>query len=137
MTRTWGGRWSRPAFARRHTQREGMNGTEARYAAHLDQLIQAGAVQWWAFESVKVLIGGGSFYRPDFIVQLADGMLELHEVKGFMTEAARLRIKVAASRYPFVFKVVRAVPKKRQAQAGEWEVEVIGDTEVHSEDVEA
>lgn len=123
------GKFSRPAFARRHHTREGMNATEKRYSEHLDQLIQSGSATWWAFEVIKVEIGSGSFYRPDFVVQLADGSVELHEVKGYMTEAARLRIKVAASRYPFVFKVIRELPKKHRVSGKQWEVEVVGGEE--------
>jgi len=40
---------------------------------------------------------------------LASGELECHEVKGFWRDDARVKIKVAASIYPFRFVAVRKV----------------------------
>ena len=37
---------------------------------------------------------------------LASGELEMHEVKGFWREDARLKIKVAAEQFPFRFVAV-------------------------------
>ena len=49
-----------------------------------------------------------------------DGILEMHEVKGFWQDDARVKIKVAASIYPFRFVAVKARAKKH---GGGWEVE--------------
>jgi hypothetical protein len=85
----------------------GMNDWERRYATHLTVLQRGGIVQWWAYEALRFKLGRGAWFKPDFAVLLADGTLELHEVKGHWREAARVRIKVAASMYPFRFVVVR------------------------------
>jgi hypothetical protein len=50
----------------------------------------------------------------------ADGVLEMHEVKGFWQDDARVKIKVAASIYPFRFVAVTARAKKH---GGGWERE--------------
>jgi hypothetical protein len=47
-------------------------------------------------------------------------VLEMHEVKGFWQDDARVKIKVAASIYPFRFVAVTARAKKH---GGGWAVE--------------
>jgi hypothetical protein len=51
---------------------------------------------------------------------LANGELELHEVKGFWQDDARVKIKIAADLYPMRFIAVRAKLKK---EGGGWVVE--------------
>ena len=97
-----------------------MNRTESAYAAHLDLLRAAGEVQWHRFEGVKLRLADSTFYTPDFAVMAADGVLEMHEVKGFWTDDARVKIKVAADQYPFRFIAFRARPK---GKGGGWERE--------------
>jgi len=46
----------------------------------------------------------------------SDGLLEMHEVKGFMQDDANVKLKVAASLYPFVFKIIR------KGKAGIWNI---------------
>lgn len=130
--RTVGGKHHAPAFAARHIKHDGMNGLERAYAAKLDRDIAAGTVLWWAFDAIKLLVADDphqpSFYRIDFLVQAADMVLELHETKGFLTEAARLRCKIAASSYPFRFKLVRRLAKKDiKAGGSEWDIVTMGD----------
>lgn len=50
----------------------------------------------------------------------ADGVLELHEVKGFWSDDARVKIKVAADRFPFRFRAFKARAKRH---GGGWAVE--------------
>jgi hypothetical protein len=80
-----------------------MNGTECDYAAHLRARQAAGEVLWHAFEPVKLRLAEATFYAPDFLVMIKDGSLECHEVKGFWRDDARVKIKVAASLFPFRF----------------------------------
>jgi hypothetical protein len=87
-----------------------MNGTEAAYADLLTLRQAGGEVAGWWFEALKLRLAGNTFYTPDFLVQLADGLLELHEVKGFWRDDARVKIKVAAAQYPlFPFVAVQRV----------------------------
>lgn len=98
-----------------------MNKTEAAYAATLDARRYAGEVAWFKFEGVKLRLADNTFYTPDFAVMLANGALEMHEVKGFWQDDARAKIKIAADLYPMLFVAVRAKPKK---EGGGWAVEV-------------
>lgn len=89
-----------------------MNKTEAAYSAHLELLRHAGDVQWIRFEGLKLRLADNTFYTPDFAVMASDGVMECHEVKGFWTDDARVKIKCAADQYPFRFRAVKAKPKK-------------------------
>lgn len=89
-----------------------MNKTEAAYGAHLELLKAAGEVLWYRFEGVKLRLADATFYSPDFAVMAKDGVMEMHEVKGFWTDDARVKIKVAASMYPFRFLAIKALPRK-------------------------
>ncbi|MCK1718883.1 DUF1064 domain-containing protein [Bradyrhizobium sp. 141] len=80
-----------------------MNKTEAKYDSHLWDLRRTGDVLWHKFEGVKLRLADNTFYTPDFAVMLADGTMEMHETKGFWEDDARVKIKVAASLYPFRF----------------------------------
>lgn len=93
-----------------------MNKTEAAYDAHLSLLQRAGEVLWHKFEGVKLRLADKTFYTCDFVVLPNSGLLEMHEVKGFWQDDARVKIKVAASLYPFKFVAVRK-------KGGNWERE--------------
>jgi hypothetical protein len=95
-----------------------MNKTEAAYARYLEARLVAGEILWYSYESMKFRLAGKTFYTPDFPVMLADGSMEMHEVKGFWEEDARVKIKVAAELFPFRF-----VGVQRQGQTG-WKFEV-------------
>lgn len=97
-----------------------MNLLEAAYAADLELKRVAGAILWYAFDSIKLRLADNTFYTPDFLVMRADGEIELHEVKGHWEDDARVKIKVAADKYPFRFIAVTKLPKKH---GGGWRVE--------------
>jgi len=97
-----------------------MNKTEAAYGRHLEERKHAGEVLWFCFEGLKFRLADNTFYTPDYPVLLADLSMEIHEVKGFWQDDARVKIKVAASMFPFKFKAVTAKAKKA---GGGWEVE--------------
>ena len=89
-----------------------MNKTEAAYAAHLALLQSAGEILWHRFEGVKLRLADNTFYTPDFAVMAADGVIEMHEVKGFWQDDARAKIKIAADQYPFRFIAFKVRAKK-------------------------
>lgn len=97
-----------------------LNKTEIAYSEHLNRLQYAGDVLWFKFEGVKLRLADNTFYSPDFAVMLATGELEMHEVKGFWQEDARVKIKVAADMYPFRFIAVKVKAKK---DGGGWSIE--------------
>ena len=82
-----------------------MNKLEAAYSASLSQMVVAGEIDSFMFESMKLVLADRTSYMPDFLVFNKDGFIEFHEVKGFWESAARIKIKVAAKMFPqFQFK---------------------------------
>ena len=84
-----------------------MNKTEAAYAAYLDSLKKDGVIADYRFEAVKLRLAEKTFYTPDFMVLMPDFSFEMHEVKGFWEDDARVKIKVAAAQFPFKFVAIR------------------------------
>ena len=97
-----------------------MNKTEAAYAAYLERRKIAGEVAWYKFEGIKLRLADNTFLTLDFPVMLANGQMEMHEVKGFWQDDAKVKMKVAADLYPFRFIAVRPLPKR---DGGGWKVE--------------
>ncbi len=85
-----------------------MNKTETRYFNYLQMRQKAGEIAEIRFEAFKLRLADRTFYTPDFDVMLADGMLEFHEVKGYMEDDAAIKLKVVAELFQaFRFKLVR------------------------------
>ena len=104
------------SFALGHLKAGAMNKTEAAYSERLQLRQIAGEILWYKFEGIKLRLADATFYSPDFAVMLSSGEMEIHEVKGFWQDDARVKIKVAAELYPFRF---IAVTKS----AGGWKTE--------------
>ena len=96
-----------------------MNGTEAAYAVHLDTRKAAREILDYWFEAMTFKLADGCRYTPDFVVQMADGLIEVHEVKGHWEDDALVKIKVAAEMFPFRF---LAVQKIAQKAGGGWAI---------------
>jgi hypothetical protein len=90
-----------------------MNKTEQAYEARLEMLHRLGEILWYAFEPLKLRLADGCFYEIDFLVLTKERALEVHEVKGYWTDDALVKIKVAAETFPFRFVAV-------QLRKGEW-----------------
>lgn len=100
-----------------------LNKTELAYQAHLDKLRMVGEVLWYRFEPFRFQLAEKTTYTADFLVQLASGHLEVHEVKGFWTDDARVKIKVAAAMFPvFQFVAVMKVDEGKGKDPS-WKVE--------------
>ena len=99
-----------------------MNKTEQSYAEFLEEKRLQKLVAWYKFEGVKLRLADNTFYSPDFAVMLTNGQMQMHEVKGFWQDDARVKIKVAADLYPFEFIAVKAKAKK---DGGGWAKEEI------------
>lgn len=106
--------------ARAIKRRDRMNKLEADYAAHLESLRRNGEIAMWMYEPLKLNLAPGQAcsYTPDFMVVSRDNVLELHEVKGFWEDDARVKIKVAADKFPFVFV---AVSRRRKSDPWRYE----------------
>ncbi len=101
---------------------KGMNKTELRYSIFLELQRRAGVVVWFRYEGMTLKMGYDLRYTPDFIVMMASGAIQFHEVKGakkdgkpHVQDDARAKIAMAAELYPFEFLMVW--PGTR----GEWE----------------
>lgn len=85
-----------------------MNKTEGRHAWNLEALLRCEPreIAWYGFEVIKLFIGmtpegRQMWYTPDFLVQLPDGTLEIHEVKGgYVTEDSYVKLTAAARMFP-------------------------------------
>lgn len=73
---------------------------EAEYAGQLELRKRAGDVTDYGYERITLRLPGGVRYTPDFDVLRADGAVELHEVKGWLREVARDRLRSAVATYP-------------------------------------
>lgn len=107
-------------YARAIKLANGMNSLEQKYSEYLDELVRSGSICWWAFEPIKLKLAEKTHYCPDFLVQTADCELQVHEVKGFWRDDARVKIKVAASMFPFRFIAVTPIAKNK---GGGWQIE--------------
>ena len=95
-----------------------MNKTEARYAERLEVLKAAGDVLGWHFEGVTLRLAKRTTYTPDFMVVKPD-CIEIHEVKGFWRDDARVKWKTAAEMFPwFRFLAIQ------EAKGGGWKIEI-------------
>lgn len=106
---------TRKARARPRPVPGSMNKTEQRYLAEvLEPAVADGTYRSARFEALKLRLAAKTFYSPDFqVVNDETGEIELHEVKGFWEDDARVKIKVAAAQFP-EFRFVAVQYKKGQ-----------------------
>lgn len=105
------------ATKKRKAANGGMNDTEAAFNEHLRRRAERNEFLAFGFHQRSLLIAKGAKYTPDFVVLENDGTTTYYEVKGskrtkpskrfplggivpVATEAAKVRIKVAAEKYP-------------------------------------
>lgn len=97
------------------------NKTEIAYEEKvLKPALQAGEILWYRFEPISLKLAQNTHYRPDFMVLTRNRELEVHEVKGFWTDDARAKTKIAAALFPFRFIAVR---RARKSEGGGWAIE--------------
>lgn len=95
-----------------------MNQTEQRWAGELEGWRLAGDIKLWRFEAVKFRLADNCFYTPDFWVLLSDNTVEIHEIKGFWRDDAKVKFRAVADAWPeFVWVSIRRIK-------GKWEKEV-------------
>lgn len=98
-----------PAAARPRHEAGKMNKLEAKYAAHLELRKMTNEISDWRFEPMKLRLAPSTFFDIDFLVRfdflLEDGgevaFVELHELKGHWEDDARVKMKVAATMFPW------------------------------------
>jgi hypothetical protein len=83
-----------------------MNKTEAEYSTILEAQKRVGQIESYDYEVMTLKIAHDCRLTPDFLVINSLGEIELHEIKGgLIREDAAVKLKVAASRFPFRFKL--------------------------------
>lgn len=104
-------------------KRKGPNRWEARYhAERIAPEIAAGNVTWCEYEGLSFNIGTIArpcWYTPDWPM-IERGRVVAVEVKGFMREAARLRLVAMTQRFPWVELRVVTRPKGEGWVVREW-----------------
>jgi hypothetical protein len=112
----------RGRFSRVKKNDKGMNKTEASYALHLEARKLAGEIHDYWFEQLTLKLTDDTRLTIDFLIQLKDGHLELHDTKGskfIYQDDAKVKMKVAASMFPFHFVVVYP---RTQKLGGGWDL---------------
>jgi hypothetical protein len=104
---------------------------EANWARYLNWLVAAGEVLRWEFEpdtfEFAGIRRGSRFYTPDFKVTNRNGSVEYHEIKGYMTDADRTKLRRMKKYHPAVKVIVvgpneyKAVAKKMAGVLPNWE----------------
>ncbi|MEO9145114.1 MAG: hypothetical protein ABI237_06105 [Ginsengibacter sp.] len=90
-----------------------MNKTESAYNNYLEVQKRIGEVIWYEFEPMNLRLADKCFYKVDFLVLTKNFQLEVHEIKGYWTDDALVKIKTAAEKFPFRF-------ISKQLVKGEW-----------------
>lgn len=68
----------------------------------------AGEILWYRFDGIKLRLADNTFLTVDYAVLPADGVLTMIDVKGaaaIVQEDARVKMRVAADQYPFLFQL--------------------------------
>lgn len=117
-------------FMRRDNTRYGkrhkpgvMNQTEQAYADMLESRRLAGEIIRFDFEAMTFKLADGCRFTPDFSIWLLDGSMEFVDCKGSgpMDEKSRVKVKVAAEKFPqFLFVIEQKQSKKN---GGGWKRE--------------
>jgi hypothetical protein len=79
---------------------------EHKYKKHLDMLIKTGDVVFY-LQQIPLRLTGNVKYVVDFLVFYSDGSILFEEVKGIMTDVAKIKIKQAEELYPINIKIIK------------------------------
>lgn len=83
-----------------------------------------GEILWYAYEAMRFSLGPGIWYTPDFPCLMPDGRLFIYEHKGRWKghdNADRLRVRLAARRFPFFVWIAALMQPKKEG--GGWKYE--------------
>jgi hypothetical protein len=90
----------KPEFTARGQLRSAMNKTEVAHAVDLELRKRAGEILDYCWQVLRLKLVPDCTCEPDFMVLLADGTVEFHEVKGgFITDDGMVKVRVAAQRF--------------------------------------
>jgi len=95
------------------------NQWELDFASRLEVLRHYGDIKGWGRDLINLRLAYRTFYRPDFFYVDQNDRINFYEIKGFERDDAMVKIKVAASMFPFFdFTLVRR-------KKGEWHYESV------------
>lgn len=77
---------------------------EAKYAGQLKILQKAGKIDFF-LRQIPFDLPGGIKYRIDFVEFHSDGSVHFVDIKGFMTQIAKIKIKQVESLYPIKIEI--------------------------------
>lgn len=103
---------NKPMYALGRLKSGQMNKTEAEYAQFLEAQKQGGKIKAYWFESYTLKLAQDTRYTPDFMVMTNEGVMQFHEVKGYWTDDAKVKVKVASDKFPHQFVIVKKLSKK-------------------------
>lgn len=87
---------------------------EANYARYLNHLVATGAISEWEYEPQVFYFPvkrGNKGYLPDFRVWTTDTEYEWHEVKGYMDDASRIKLRRFALHHPAESAVLKLIDR--------------------------
>lgn len=104
---------------------------EANWARYLNWLKEQGSILAWEYEpetfEFEGIKRGSRFYTPDFCIKNANGSVEYHEVKGWMDQKSKTKLKRMAKYHPEIKIIVidnkayGAVARQVQGFIPNWE----------------
>lgn len=109
---------------------------EANIARYLNWLLKIGEIKSWEYEPTEFsfpIKRGNNSYKPDFHVTEKDGRTYYLEVKGFMDENSRVKLKRMKKFFPEV--EVRIIDPPRYKAIAKWR-HLIGNWETSSSEDE-
>jgi hypothetical protein len=103
-----------------------LNKTEAAYFEHLKARQRIGEFRRVDAHPEHLRLADSTFYIPDFRVVTVAGVIEFHEVKGFLRDDSWAKLKIAVEMHPYRFLIVR-LAKGSSLKAPRWTVDEVGE----------
>lgn len=103
-----------------------LNKTEAAYFEHLKARQRLGEFRRVDAHPEHLRLADSTFYVPDFRAITVAGVVEFHEVKGFLREDSWAKLKIAVEMHPYRFLIVR-LAKGSSLKAPRWAIDEVGE----------
>lgn len=104
-----------------------LNKTEAAYFEHLKARQRIGEYRRVDAHPEHLRLADSTFYVPDFrVIVAATGVIEFHEVKGFLRDDSWAKLKIAVEMHPYRFLIVR-LAKGNSLKAPQWTINEVGE----------
>lgn len=103
-----------------------LNKTEKAYRDLLEEQKTSGEILWYSFDSIKLRLANNTFLSVDFFILTKDFKLQAIDVKGslaIITDDAKVKMKVAADKFPLEF--FYAIPKPKKEGGGFMLIEIL------------